>query len=169
MLSSVYKTRHIFVIIATMLLSSCALVNNCENSFLEKQASGKQVYTCEWIDKIDSIDDIQKEIGKHISYKLGGKRESMQSPEETCNLGTGNCADMSILMIDILYIRFGIKSNLVAVNSNDCRSVVNGGLDIDHAIVENGEIYYEATAKRYYTYTDVSVCYRYTFDELFGN
>ena len=153
--------------LATVLLSSCTVISMAEDSYLYDHLGTHETYTCDWIDGIENIKDIQSAIYDHVHYKKGGKGHDTQSPEETCRLGTGNCSDKSVLMMSILYTNFGIKTNLVCVDSTKCKSICSGGLDVDHAIVEYGDIYYEATATWYKTYTDVTVGYRYTFDELF--
>lgn len=162
------KRLIVFMALATVMLSSCHMIeSNIEDNFLYYHLGEHDTYTCDWIDEIDDIKDIQSSIYEHVAYKLGGDYHYAQSPEETCNLGTGNCADKSILMMSILYTNFGIKTNLVCVDSTKCKSICSGGLDLDHAIVEYGDVYFASTVPCYYVYTDVDVCYRYTFEELF--
>ena len=154
---------------ALLLLSSCQVAYNIgEDNFLSNHVGTHSTYTCDWIDDIKKIEDIQGAIYDHVTYKLGGNGHYTQSPEETCKLRTGNCADKSVLMISILYTNFAIKGNLVCAKYDNCHSVVDGG-DIDHAIVEVDSLYYESTSNIGTTYTDVDICYRYTFDELFPN
>lgn len=161
------KRLIVVIALATVLLSSCTVISMAEDSYLYDHLGTHETYTCDWIDGIENIKDIQSAIYDHVTYKKGGKGHDTQSPEETCRLGTGNCSDKSVLMMSILYTNFNIKSNLVAVKYDDCKSIASGGIDVDHAIVECDDIYYEATESYYKVYTDVDVCYRYTFDELF--
>ena len=160
--------RKLLVIAVLMsILSSCSLMYDIQDDvFYDEIGDGYSLYTPEWIDEIDDISDVQEVISNHITYE-SESGDTWQSPETTCEKGTGDCEDYAILMIDILYLKFGTEANLAIVESDECRSVVNGSLDVDHAIVECDGVYYEATAKFYKTYDDVTVCYRYTFDELF--
>ena len=160
------KIKLIAVVFILALFQSCTVMYEIQDGyFYSKIGDGFDLYVPEWIDEIKSVEDIQYVMSKHILYKSESS-ETWQSPKTTCSKGTGDCEDYAILMIDILCLKFGIRANLVAVEHDSCKSVVEGG-DIDHAIVEYDGVYYEATATWYKTYTDVTVGYRYTFDELF--
>lgn len=88
--------------------------------------------------------------------------DDLQTPQETLTKGTADCEGYALLYMNIAYIRFGIKCDLVLTNSG--RSIVEGG-DIDHAVIRlpSGIMVNAQTGSIYHG----PICYIYSFDEVF--
>ena len=156
-------------------LTSCKMINmeiaQISNTHYEELlGNGFTFYEPDWIDEIESFEQIPYVMEQHITYK----RESTdywQSPEETCILGTGDCEDFSILFMNIAFLKFGYVCNLVLINTEDstCRAVVSGDWDINHAIVEYNYDYIEATKSKeegFYYWIKLTVDFRFCFAEV---
>ena len=85
-----------------------------------------------------------------------------QSLETILESKVGDCEDFSKLFINIMYLEYGLKCNMVIVNSS--RSVVEGGF-VNHAIVElpDGTL----VDPQLGNIVNYSIGYRFTFNELF--
>lgn len=118
-----------------------------------------------YYDDYSSIETYQ-DISIWINSKIYYKSETVDwwsSPQETVERGYGDCDDYARLFINIAYIVFGDKGNLVAIDASQ-RTIVDGG-PVNHAIVEiNGHLYEAQLGFEVYY---PSIGYRYTFDELF--
>lgn len=108
--------------------------------------------------------DIAKFIGERVTYQSDFIDEK-SSPRETLSRGYGDCEDFAILYLNILYVVFREKAELVLVNSGEQRTIETGGI-ANHVIVrlpdgrllepQNGSIVKYA-----------SVRFSYTFDQVF--
>ncbi len=70
-------------------------------------------------------------LKRFLTYHIKPKEDitdRIQSPDETLLLGTGDCEDYSILYIDLMYLWFNVKCNLILVYVD--RSSVN------HVVIE---------------------------------
>ncbi len=90
---------------------------------------------------IENYTDISNWINDRVYYKVD-KIEWWSSPLETVTRGYGDCDDFSILFINIAYIVFDVKSELIAVDIDNMRTVVSGG-NATHALVKIDGLYFE--------------------------
>ena len=75
----------------------------------------------------------------------------------------GDCEDVSLLYLNILYVSTGKKGSLVLVEVPG-RGVVHGG-DINHAIVEVDGVLIDPQTGMVGNY---KIAYRYSFYDIFG-
>jgi len=162
--------KQFMVILAVVLLTGCqqidAFMDGCIDQYNKKYYKTSLYYGD--FSMIKSVNKIGVFIINNIHYKFEVNGNYVQSPYETLSLGTGDCEDFALLYMNILYVRFGIKSELIFVDSKDVsyRTVENGEL-FDHCMVRlaDGTIV-EPQNGFYYS---VEVQYSYTFDEIFMN
>ena len=74
--------------------------------------------------EIEEPEQIARWIYHHVDYEWDVV-DHWQSPKETLDNGTGDCEDFAILYMNILYVKWGVKSDLVFV-MDDGRSVEEG-------------------------------------------
>jgi hypothetical protein len=114
--------------------------------------------------EIKKTEDISTWINKFVKYR-NDNRFLCQSPEKTVISGHGDCRDFSVLYMNILYINFGIKSDLCIVDTNEVRKIEKGG-GMDHAIIRltEGTLIEPQTGQNVF-YT---VKFSYSFDDIFN-
>jgi hypothetical protein len=114
--------------------------------------------------EIKKKSDIAAFIRSRVTYQSDFVDEK-SSPRETLSRGCGDCEDFAILYLNILYVVFREKGELVLVNSGDARSVESGGI-ADHAIVRlsDGQLLEPQSGQ---TVEYACVRYSYTFDQVF--
>ena len=88
--------------------------------------------------------------------------DDLQTPQETLTKGTADCEGYALLYMNIAYIRFGLKCDLVLTLSG--RAIVEGGA-VDHAVIRlpSGIMVNAQTGSIYHG----PICYIYSFDEVF--
>ena len=112
--------------------------------------------------EINSFEDIAEWIGKNVRY-ANEYVDSWDDPRVTVLRGYGDCDDIAILMMNIAYIRFGIKLDFVAVDRFN-RGSSQG--EANHAEVRFGWKTYDIYTGR--PIPDITYIYfLYTFDEMF--
>jgi len=131
-----------------LLLTSCTYYENKEYSFDDFEFSDV---------KFNSKKEVCYWIYKNIKYE-NEENEFWKTPEETLDDRGGDCEDMAILLMAILYSQFKIKGRLAHYFTD------KGG----HCIYEvNGE-YYDCTSNKIKDkehYSDVYITY-ISMDEL---
>lgn len=101
-------------------------------------------------------------IHSYVEYR-DEPTEHVDSLEQTINQGYGDCEEIALLYLNILYVRFGIKGSLCICEDTDGRQVVNGG-NINHvAIMLDGVLIEPQTGKP----TNDKIGFMYSFDEIF--
>lgn len=107
--------------------------------------------------------DITVWISNNISYK-DDPTGYTQSPQETLDLGTGDCEDAALLFCALTFKYLGIKCNIVLVDTQE-RQVVAGG-PIDHVMVQlpDGNL----LSPQNCTIAVYTIRYIYYFDDIFN-
>lgn len=162
--------KKIFIIILVAIAcSSCSFdvegkaqeqLDEYRDEQLEKKFTGHTLYYGDF-SEIDSIDDIPDYMDRYVDYL---KTINAQDPEYTLFIGTGDCDCFALLYQNILFVRFGIKSDLGIVKNTD-RHVVEGGRT-NHAVIileEGTPIHAQSGA----LFTG-AIGYMFTFDEVFS-
>lgn len=152
--------KAIVPIILAVLFASCAQFSAMQDEKNYDKIGDMELYYGDF-PEIASPDDIGKWIGKNIAYARE-KEDYWQSPSETINRGAGDCEDMAILYINILYVKFGAKADLAMVFN--ARQVVEGG-DYNHAVVSLPDGRLISAQGGVWCYREVK--YIYAFDEIF--
>ncbi len=120
-----------------ILISSCSMVID---SCLYDKICGQPLVNLEIDEDFDALSDIGWFLHENIEYKADGS-DFTQSPARTWALKTGDCEDFAVLFLCIAYYELGLEGQLVAVDTDDIRTVEDGGR-INHAMVRyNGVIY----------------------------
>ena len=150
----------IFILLVVFAVSGCDHFQDLY--FLAKIGDGFDLYYHEDFEKLKSITQITEWVNSNIEYEKDAIGSSWQSPEETLKRGFGDCEDIAILLINIIYVSLGVKTDLVCNDVNN-RKIVNGG-KVNHAEIHyNGTIYDIYTAK---PMRNVNIGFMYTFDVL---
>ena len=122
------------------------------------------IFESDSFDDILSIDDIYIYLDQNIAYKKDNIIDNWATAESTYNNGFGDCEDKAILFLNILYLKFRIKGNLILLNTNN-RAIVTGGV-INHAVVEFDGIIIDPVSL--IESKPTIVMFYYEFDELFN-
>jgi hypothetical protein len=107
-------------------------------------------------EKFDNIEEVQRWVDRNIDYAKDinstGKYSYWRYPSETLDDGEGDCEDMAILIIAIIYDQFNYKCNLVLI-------------DNEHAIVRYKGCYYHSTTVGKYDKGYSYTC-EYEYDDI---
>ena len=158
--------KQFLVILVVFFLTSCEQVNafmdRATDQYLKKNYASTLYYGD--FSKVATEYDVGYYLFRTITYKGEKNANFVQSPSVTVSLGTGDCEDFALLYMNILYVNFGIKSDLVFVEHSKMRTVEGGG-EFDHCMVRlaNGDIIEPQNGLVYI----VDVEYSYKFDEIF--
>jgi hypothetical protein len=153
--------KAIVPIILAVLFTSCGpMFNSIIDEMNYNNIDGMELYNGDFSD-ITRPSRIGRWIYDTIEYKLDTS-DHWQTPEETLTLGTGDCEDMALLYINILYLRFGEKADMATVDSE--RTVVKGGY-YNHMVVslQDGRLINAQGGSEFHG----EVKFLYTFDEIF--
>lgn len=145
--------------VMVLLIFSCDLFEDTYNYSL---FGNHTLYYIEDFDRLDTIKDVSVYIRRSIRYSLGN---GYQDPKVTFETSRGNCTSFTFAYMNTLYYSLGIKSNAIVVKYSNSRSIVGGGGDGNHVIVElpdGTQIEPQNGMVKHY-----EVLYRYTFDEVF--
>jgi hypothetical protein len=128
-------------------------------------------------DTVKALDYVVPWIWTFVRYAVE-VIDVWSSPRTTVERGYGDCDDIVILAMNIAYVVFGIKFDLVLVNTLDVRSITGhvcpfhdysrssvGGGSVNHAMIyRNGKVY---EAQRNLTEpVNIAIEYIYPFDEV---
>ena len=152
------------VILLVMIVMSfgCNIAYEVLDEYYEADMEGHRLYYSDEFENLES-QDIVPYLKSNIEYD-GSK--GYQNLETSLNTGVGNCTSYAIAYANVLYYVTGIKANVIIVDGySNSRSVVNGGFDSNHAIVElpDGTQIEPQNGKEY----NFEVLYRYEFDLIF--
>ena len=103
------------------------VVNNYKNvpkETREKIQKTNLIYMEEW-EELENWQDIVMWIWAKVYYSPDGEKDIWSTPLETLNRGKGDCEDFVILFMNIYYVRFGVKLDMVVLDMNK-RTKVNG-------------------------------------------
>jgi hypothetical protein len=158
----------IFLILASsFLFFSCQLVTQGidigQDVYNTAQFSEVSVFKSSF-PAITTQEDVCPWIKKMVTYRKSGD-SAFPSPKQTLLLGYGDCKAFSTLYMDIMYVKFGIKTELCLVDSDENRSIEAGG-KINHAIVRlpSGKLINPQSGEMVH-YT---VKFSYSFDTVFN-
>jgi hypothetical protein len=113
---------------------------------------------------VDNFYGIANLISERVRFK-SDYGEEFSTPENTWDRGYGDCEDFCFLFANLAYLRFGIKMNLIIMNTDEYfKTVENGGIG-NHIVLEyDGKFY---SGQYGCETTVVNVLYSFTFDEVF--
>lgn len=138
-----------------LLTSSCSLVSD---SWYGSKLSGMELF---YYHEFYTVGSIPAYIGARIDYRVDGGVDVWSGPENTFYRRYGDCEDIALLYLNILYISKGIKGNLLLV---DVPRLIVGGGEINHAVIEVDGVQIEPQTG---TVVNYRIGYRYTFNEIF--
>ena len=152
--------------ILVVLLMGCNIVigDDLQDTVnLSKITKSELIYNKEW-EELRSVWDIVYWIDRNIHYVSDGEYDIWSPAWETLERGYGDCEDYCILFMNIYYVVFEEKCDLIAVNAIN-RALVNGGF-VNHAeiLFEDGTVLDPTNIKWYENRT---VGYLYDFDLFF--
>ncbi|MHA1348051.1 MAG: hypothetical protein ACTSO3_16740 [Candidatus Heimdallarchaeaceae archaeon] len=159
------KKLLLLLVVVIISLSSCNLF-----SILIDETVYDLLESVEYYDFAEyDLSDIKsfKGIAAWIQHRIYYKEdmiETFTSPEDTLNRGSGDCDEFGILFQNIAYIVFGIKMDLVIVNTYSGRKIVEGGMGNHINVHYDGIVYSAQLGNEYYTQ---DILYIYSFDEVF--
>lgn len=151
--------RILALVLVIFTLSSC-IISDIQNDMAQAERySGYELYRADFSRIQDEI-DIYYYIKKRVTFR---HTDGAAGPAETIERGYGDCEEFTILFLNILYVRFGIKGEMILVNID--RSIENGG-KANHALVRlpDGRQIEPQTGR----WESHMVAYYYTFDEIFN-
>lgn len=159
------KSKILLVLAVAFLLFSCTqIANNVTDVELSCKAAGHHLYYCDGFNSLNSYSDISNWIATNVTYK-SESNDNWQEPKTTVQKGTGDCEDFAILYMNILYVRFGIKADLIILDhDNMTRTIMDGG-KINHAIIYFAGKYIDP--QKGIEYRPSKIGYKYSFDEVF--
>ena len=146
--------RIIGIFILVVSLTSCSdVIGLVEDMTYEGDYSYIPLYYGDF-DNIQDTSDIPRWMRSKVQYEVS----DVQSPKETLDKGTGDCDCYAILYMNITYILFDIKCNLVLTNNS-------GGDLVNHAVVRlpSGKMINAQTGTDY----NGPTYYEYDFDIVF--
>ncbi len=131
---------------------------------LRKIQKTNLIYMEEW-EELENWQDIVMWIWAKVYYSPDGEKDIWSTPLETLNRGKGDCEDFVILFMNIYYVRFGVKLDMVVLDMNK-RTKVNGGY-FNHAevLLEDGKTLCVQIGG---LGQGQSISYRYEFDLFFN-
>lgn len=160
------KRIAIMIILFFIMLSSCDdFRGNLQDTLTDirysKISSGfKLTYLEEW-ESLESYIEVANWIRVRIKYVADPGYDVWRGPARTLELGYGDCDDIALLFMNICYVAFGVKPELVLVY---VRHVESGGM-INHAEVRIDGLNYSI----YSGYSRVADSgYSYSFDHVYG-
>lgn len=153
----------ILLVVVGISLMSCDMVYDyAADQTMQEKLSNKSLYEdYELTTILVNLPDISIYMNDIVSY-IEDDKDYAQNPEETYLIGAGDCEDFAILFMNIAYFEFGIKCDLVLVNSD--KTIENGG-SLNHALIRYEGTLYEPQTGEICSY---EVAYSYTFDIIFN-
>ncbi len=106
--------------------------------------------------KFNNMSDACEWIYKNIKYEKDSY-DDWKLPQETLDDKEGDCEDQAILLMAIMKYQKGYNSELVIVNIDSSTS---------HAIVRNGEKYYDPTNGGNFGECKYQIVNRYDYDSV---
>jgi hypothetical protein len=154
----------IILIILIILFSSCNINidDNRRDNIYTEYIEGHKLLIIDY-GEYDRIYDISKRI-KLISYKASNDN---YFPEMTEILIADyiDCKGRAIMAMTILYVEFGIKTDLVLTDLYNSRVIVEGGI-VNHAVIKyNNQIFDPIHLG---TSIDLAIQYIYYFNDVFS-
>ncbi|MDC7224468.1 MAG: hypothetical protein PQJ60_12060 [Spirochaetales bacterium] len=147
----------------SLLLTGCYIPYSQVDAFFEDRAEGHSLYEDPLFTSLRTFDAIREVIDSRIIW-TEDVEHIWQEPEYTWTERTGDCEDMAILYLNILYLATGEKGKLVLVNY--AKTIVNGGFRARHAIIWSHNMYRDPVSGTEYSREDVM--YEYNFDTVFS-
>lgn len=152
--------KRMIIVLIVMLSVGCSLAYEIVDEYNLSKLGVETYHSEDWND-VDSYYGIYLYIKNNVEYRKE-KVDNWSSPYTTLSRGYGDCEDIAILYINMLYDIFEIKASLGLVNTRD---VVDGG-KISHAVVimPNGDLIEPQTAET----VDFNIGYSYGFNDIFN-
>lgn len=160
----------ILVVLVVMMSLSCSLgydvYSEVQDEIFKIKINKSDIFYHDDFLELETVSDISDYLAEHVTYKMdewNGYLDYWQTPQETFERGFGDCEDFVILFINIYYVVFGEKCDLVGIDNS--REVVEGGI-ATHAIIQlPSGLYYNA--RNGYIWEGCTPKYIYDFNLLF--
>ena len=132
--------------------------------YYEDAFCGKSLYYTEEWNGLETEQDVYHWIRENIEYDSSTDKngEYGSNPESTVKRGSGDCDDIAILAMNMIYYVTGQKADLILVTIS--RQIVNGGLDSNHAMIRINGVNVDPLSGRRF---QGGINYRYDFNEVF--
>lgn len=104
--------------------------------------------------RFSSMSDACEWINQNIKYKKDAY-DDWKLPQETLDDREGDCEDQAILLMAVMKYQKGNNSELVIINIDSSTS---------HAIVRNGDKYYDCTNGKSFGKCEYQIVNRYDYD-----
>jgi hypothetical protein len=145
-----------------VLFSGCQLYNEATdyyylNHYIEKTELFKPDDFL--LRDINHFNDITNYINEKIQFS--NKYDKWRSVEEILESGKGNCKDFCLVYINLYFIKFEQKLNILFVN--DSRKIENGG-SVNHSIIQLDDKQFCPQKGQFESY---NIGYSYSFNDLF--
>jgi len=123
----------LLVIIVIIGMSGCSLSveDQVYNILFEGQINKSDLYYADF-SSISTISDIPIYLRENIDY-VRDEVSEWSTAKETLERGYGDCEDITIAYMNILYIRFNMKAELILVDTRVVEA--GGGGRMNHCIV----------------------------------
>ena len=142
---------------------SCFQLYHFVDYYFEEKAQGHRLYEIPLFHQINNREWASSLLAAQIIW-IEDEEDSWWNPETTWTLGQGDCEDIAILYLNILYFGTGRKGKLVLVGYG--KDIVNGGFATKHCIVQfDGEYFDPITGT---AYGKSEIMYEYSFDTVFS-
>ncbi|MDC7218451.1 MAG: hypothetical protein PQJ59_00820 [Spirochaetales bacterium] len=142
---------------------SCDLPYEYVDSYFEKKVEGHSLYDNALFYGPENYSQVRTLVRDRVTWTEDPEK-IWQEPELTWTLGTGDCEDIAILYLNILYFATGEKGYLALVR--DAKEVVTGGYTVHHVIVNVGGEYRDPVSWALYGRDEIQ--YEYYFDRVFS-
>jgi len=154
--------RKIILLVFVVLLTSCKpYYDSIQEEHNLKIFTDIPLYLGDF-EGVETIADITPWIKRHVIWEATKK---VLSPEECLKRGKCDCDGFALLWMNIAYIKFGLKYDLILVLDSDTRKIEEGG-KFNHAIIVSFDgIQIEPQTGRVENYT---IKFSYTFDQVFN-
>lgn len=170
------------LLIAVLFTASCTLYSQAiedsrdefRDEYYSELVTGHEVYfgtdeqNAEWM-KFETVPEVSAWVVKNIKY-VEDASEEFSNPEVVLERGYGDCDDFALLIMNIIYVRFDIKTDLILLDayinpSTESRVIIEGG-SINHATIGyNGQVFYLYDLR--ICYIEPIVGYAFSFDYTF--
>jgi len=122
---NIYK----FAILCLFLLLSCAFDPSIQTWYEYEESK---------IPSFDKIEDACYWLYDNISYKSGGESDFFRTADEILELKEGDCEDIAILLMAIIYKQYRKKATCIFVKE---------GNNVGHVVVKLNSYYYDTRGK----------------------
>lgn len=156
-----------YLIILVVLFSSCNMYNKVADNYYsgKVEKSRVKIFYHESFNELKEIYEIFGFVHYAVKYEKDSIWDKWKTAIESFYDGYGDCEDRARLFLNILYVRFNIKGDLILLDTSSTRAIGKGGY-INHAVVRFNDYIVDPVSQTLYKESDIA--FYYTFDELFN-